>query len=72
MLAGTAVAAAVCYAVATEALVLGSPRGRWHYPYVQPLALTPFLVAFGVSVPVLALLRIRARSAAGEWALIVA
>jgi len=72
VLAGTAVAAAVCYAVATEALVLGSPRGRWHYPYVQPLALTPFLAAFGVSVPVLALLRIRARSAAGEWSLIVA
>ena len=72
MLGGTVVAAAVCWAVATEALLLGSPRGRWHYPYVQPLALTPFLVAFGVSVPVLALLRIRARSAAGEWSLIVA
>jgi len=72
VLAGTAVAAAVCYAVATEALVLGSPRGRWHYPYVQPLALTPFLVAFAVSVPVLALLRLRARSAAGEWWLVVA
>ena len=71
MLGGTVVAAAVCYAVATEALLLGSPRGRWHYPYVQPLALTPFLAAFGVSVPVLALLRIRARSAAGEWSLIV-
>ena len=72
MLAGTVIAAAVCYAVATEALLLGSPRGRWHYPYVQPLALTPFLVAFGVSVPVLALLRIRAQSAAGEWLLVVA
>ena len=72
MLGGTVVAAAVCCAVATEALLLGSPRGRWHYPYVQPLALTPFLAAFGVSVPVLALLRIRARSAAGEWSLIVA
>jgi hypothetical protein len=72
VLGGTVVAAAVCCAVATEALLLGSPRGRWHYPYVQPLALTPFLAAFGVSVPVLALLRIRARSAAGEWSLIVA
>jgi len=71
VLGGTVVAAAVCCAVATEALLLGSPRGRWHYPYVQPLALTPFLAAFGVSVPVLALLRIRARSAAGEWSLIV-
>jgi methylthioxylose transferase len=72
VLGGTVVAAAVCCAVATEALLLGSPRGRWHYPYVQPLALTPFLAAFGVSVPVLALLRIRARSAAEEWSLIVA
>lgn len=72
MLGGTAVAAAVCFAVATEALLLGSPRGRWHYPYVQPLARTPFLVAFAVSVPVLALLRVRARSAAGEWSLVVA
>ena len=72
MLAGTVVAAAVCYAVATEALLLGSPQGRWHYPYVQPLALTPFLVAFGVSVPALALLRIRARSTAGEWSLVLA
>ena len=73
MLAGTVVAAAVCYAVATEALLLGSPRGRWHYGYVQPLAITPFLVAFGVSLPVLALLRVRAaRSAAGEWSLVLA
>jgi hypothetical protein len=72
VLAGTVIAAAVCYAVATEALLLGSPRGRWHYPYVQPLALAPVLVAFGLSVPVLALLRIRARSTAGEWSLVVA
>jgi methylthioxylose transferase len=72
VLAGTVVGAAVCCAVATEALLLGSPRGRWHYRYVQPLAITPFLVALGVSVPVLALLRIRARSAAGEWSLVVA
>ena len=72
MLAGTVVAAAVCCAVATEALLLGSPRGRWRYPYVQPLAITPFLVALGVSLPALALLRIRARSAAGEWSLVVA
>jgi hypothetical protein len=72
VLAGTVVAAAVCYAVATEALLLGSPRGRWHYRYVQPLALEPFLVALGVSVPVLALLRVRApRSAAGEWSLVL-
>ena len=72
MLAGTVVAAAVCYAVATEALLLGSPRGRWHYRYVQPLTITPFLVAFAASIPVLALLRIRARSSTGEWSLIVA
>jgi hypothetical protein len=72
VLAGTVVAAGVCYAVATEALLLGSPRGRWHYRYVQPLALRPFLVALGVGVPVLVLLRVRVpRSAAGEWSLVL-
>lgn len=72
MLAGTLVAAAVCYAVATEALLLGSPRGRWHYRYIQPLSIRPFLVAVGVSLPVLALLRVRApRSMAGEWLLVL-
>ena len=72
VIASTLVAAVLCYAVATEALLLGSPQGRWHYRYVQPLSIKPFLVALGVSLPVLALLRVRApRSAAGEWLLVL-
>src|SRR5688572_27574656 len=72
VLIGTAAAVAACYAVATEALLLGSPRGRWHYRYVQPLSIKPFLVGFGVSLPVLALLRVRTpRSPAGEWLLVL-
>jgi hypothetical protein len=63
----------VCYAVATESLLLGSPRGRWHYRYVQPLSIAPFLVAAAVSLPVLALLQVPApRSGKGRWGLLLA
>lgn len=63
----------VCGAVAAEALILGSPKGRWHYRYVQPLALTPFLVALAVSVPAVALARMGPpRTVRGEWSILVA
>jgi hypothetical protein len=71
--AGSLIAAVACYAVATEALLLGSPRGRWHYRYVQPLSVRPFLVTLGASLPVLALLRVRVPgSSAGKWGLLLA
>lgn len=59
----SAAAIAVCGAIATESILLGSPRGRWHYRYIQPLSLKPFLIAVAVSaavVAVAAMLRVRA------------
>ena len=73
VLVGTVAAAVACYAVATESLLLGSPRGRWHYRYIQPLSIKPFLVAAAVSLPVLALLRVPApRSRKAWWLLLLA
>ena len=72
MLIGTAAALAVCYAIATEAILLGSPRGRWHYRYVQPLTIKPFLVALAVTLPAALLLRIRLPATrTGEWLLVL-
>lgn len=73
MLIGTAAALAACYALATEAILLGSPRGRWHYRYVQPLTFKPFLIALAAAVPAVLLLRVRPpRTQAGQWLLVAA
>jgi hypothetical protein len=66
-------AIAVCGGVATEALLLGAPRGRWHYRYIQPLSLEPFVMALAVTIPALALLRVRApESPRPAWPLVLA
>lgn len=71
--AGVAAATAVCGAIATESILLGSPRGRWHYRYIQPLTFKPFLIALAVSLPALALLRVRPPGAPRRaWGLVLA
>jgi hypothetical protein len=71
VLFGTAAALAACYAIATEAILLGSPRGRWHYRYVQPLTYKPFLVALAAAVPALLLVRAGVpRTRARQWLLV--
>ena len=39
------VAALACYRMATQSIVLGSPEGRWVYPYLQPLSVRIVLTA---------------------------
>src|SRR5688572_30853253 len=73
VLIGTAAAVAACYALATEAILLGSPRGRWHYRYVQPLSFKPFLIAVAAALPAVLLLRVRPPGTrAGQWLLVAA
>ena len=71
--AGLAAAAAVCYAVATQTIVIGSAEGGWQYPYIRGLTLRPFgaaLLASGLAAAVVAVARSASRRR--EWAVVLA
>jgi hypothetical protein len=65
--AGSVIALLVCYAAATQSLVVGSIEGGWYYGYRQPFTLRILLVFFLVIAPAGALLLLGGKWPGGEW-----